>query len=62
MMKKIIHYTAQAAIGMIVLCLLWGGSVLAQDKPAKKPKPPALQVAATRRGSATQPMAVWMIG
>ena len=61
-MKNIIHYTGQAVIGMIMLCLLWGGHALAQDKPARKPKPVNVSLKVTDENGNPIPNASVIVG
>lgn len=48
-----------AAITLLISASSWSAAMVA---PARKPKPPARVVAITRLASATQPIAVWMMG
>ncbi len=61
-MKKSIHYVRQGVIGMILLCLLWGGHALAQDKPAKKPKPVTVSLKVTDENGNPIPNASVVVG
>ena len=62
MMNKIIHYIGQAIIGVIMLCLLWGGDTLAQDKPATKPKPVNVSLKVTDENGNPIPNASVIVG
>lgn len=62
MMKKTIHYIGQGVIWMIMLCLLGGGSVLAQDKPAKKQKPVNVSLKVTDENGNPIPNASVIVG